>query len=372
VKRLIVLLIVLAGGLAAAAFVVPSNAASINGVSISQQQLNSDLNAIASSSDYRCFLNAEEAVATGGQTGLPSIVGSAQAGDGTSHQAVSTGFAAYYLDTEIGHQLVLELAAARHLEVRSADLAAARTGLNGEITGVLQEVAGSKFACAQATAKEVLATMPPSFVDTAVKFDATVSVFEEDAAGVGSTTADLQRYFDNHAAEFDTACFTVADYSSQADAEAGAAAVAAGTPFSTVAAQTQGGGSKGCGILYEAAAGLPAGTDLASLPLNTLSSPISDNGAYIIVEITKRTPTSFATAKTAVENAVQTAGATKASKTIQAAEKAANISVDRRYGVWTAASTNVLPPPSPATADLLNRSVDGAVAATPTATGSSS
>ena len=74
-KRLIVLLIVLAGGLAAAAFVVPSNAATVNGVSISQQQVNSDLNAIAHSPDYQCFLNAEEAVATGGQTALPPIDG---------------------------------------------------------------------------------------------------------------------------------------------------------------------------------------------------------------------------------------------------------------------------------------------------------
>ena len=65
-KRLIVLLIVLAGGLAAAAFVVPSNAASVDGVSISQQQVDSDLHAIAGSADYQCFLNAEEAVGSDG------------------------------------------------------------------------------------------------------------------------------------------------------------------------------------------------------------------------------------------------------------------------------------------------------------------
>ena len=111
VKRLIVLLIVLAGGLAAACFAVPSNAATVNGESISQDAFNSDLNAIAGSADYRCFLTAEEAVASGGQTSLPSIEGSGQSGDGTSNPTVSTSFAAYYLDNEIGHQLVLQLAA---------------------------------------------------------------------------------------------------------------------------------------------------------------------------------------------------------------------------------------------------------------------
>jgi hypothetical protein len=372
VKRLIVLLIVLAGGLAAAAFVVPSNAATVNGASISQQRLNSDLNAIAGSPDYQCFLTAEEAVTTGGQTTLPSIEGSGQAGDGTAHQAVSTGFAAYYLDTVIGHQLVLELAATRHLQVTAQDLATARTQLTGQITAVLADVAQSKYACsAAASAKEILASMPGSFVDRTVRFDATVSVLEEDLAGVGSTTADLERYFDNHAAEFDTACFTVAQYTSQTDAEAAAAMVAAGTPFSTVAGQTQGGGPQGCDILYGVASSLPAGSDLQSLALNTVSSPIAENGTYLLVDITSRTPTSFAKAKTEVENAVQAAGATKAGTTIDAAEKAANISVDRRYGEWTA--MRVLPPPSPVATDLLNPTVNGGAAkGTSATTGSSS
>ena len=370
-KRLIVLLIVLAGGLAAAAFVVPSNAASVNGVSISQQDLNSDLNAIAGSPGYRCFLNAEEAVASGGATPLPSINGAAQAGDGTSHQTISTKFATYYLDTAIGHQLVLEVAAQRHLQVTPTELAEARAQLTGQITAVLTDVTGSQYACPSGTtAKGVLGSMPVSFVDRTVTVDATATVLEEDVAGVGSTTADLQGYFDNHAAEFDTACLTVAGYSTQAAAQAAAATVAAGTPFATVAAQAQGGGPQKCEILYGIASGLPAGTDLESLPLDTVSNPISDNGGYFLVEITKKTPTSFARARTEVEGAVEAAGATKAGAIIDAAEKTAHISVDGRYGKWSA--PRVLPPPSPAATDLLNRSVDGTSTGTSTTTGQSS
>ena len=370
-KRLIVLLIVLAGGLAAACFAVPSNAATVNGSSISQDAFNSDLNAIASGADYRCFLTAEEAVATGGETALPSIDGSGQSGDGSAHATVSTSFAAYYLDTEIGHQLVLQLAAERNLQVTSEDLTEARTELTDQITAVLSDVAGSQYACASgATAAEVLGSVPASLVDKTVKFDATANVLEEHAAGVGSTPADLERYFDDHAAQFDTACFTVAEYTSEADATAAAATVAAGTPFSTVAAQTQGGGPQGCDILYGVASSLPAGTDLESLPLNTVSSPIAVNGNYLLIEITKRTPTSFAQARTEVESAVEAAGATKAGKIIDAAEKRATISVDRRYGEWIA--TQVLPPPSPPATDLLNPTVNGTTAATTPAPGQSS
>ncbi len=131
-----------------------------------------------------------------------------------------------------------------------------------------------------------------------------MALFEEHQAGVGPTTADLERYFTAHADEFDTACFTVAEYTSQADAQAAAAKVAAGTPFAQVASQVTGGGPQGCEILYGVAASLPAGSNLQELPLNTVSSPIAVNGNYLLIEMTKRTPTTFAKAKSEVRTAV--------------------------------------------------------------------
>lgn len=362
-KRLLVLLVVLAGGLAAAAFAVPSNAASVNGVSISQQQLDSDLNAIANSDDYQCFLNAEEAVGTGGATALPSVEGTGTPVADSAHQTITTGFAGYYLDTVIGHQLVLEVAAARHLEVTRQQLATARSQLAGQITAILSEVQGTKFACVSdgrdVTAQDVLTSMPASFIDGSVKFDATVNVLEENVSGIGSSPSDLERYYEGHARQFDTACFTVGEFSSETDAEAAVASVAAGAPFSTVAAGTQGGGPKGCGSLYAAASSLPAGSDLSDLAVNTVSDPIAVNGGYILVEITKRTPTSFGRAKTEVESAVESAGSSRANTVIESAEKSAKVSVDPRYGEWAAASAHVLPPSSPVGDDVLNPSANG-------------
>jgi topoisomerase IA-like protein len=206
--------------------------------------------------------------------------------------------------------------------------------------------------------------MPTSFVNESVRFDATVGVFEESVAGVGSSTADLERYYAAHASEFDTACFTVAEYSSQSDAAAAIAQVAAGTPFAQVATAATGGGPQGCDILYGVAADLPAGTNLESLALNTVSSPIAENGDYLVVEITKRTPTPFATAQTEVESAVQNAGATKARTEVDAAEKAADVWVNRRYGQWTSAQAQVLPPTVPLATDVLNAAANGAVTGT--------
>ena len=358
-KRLIVLLIVLAGGLAAAAFAVPSNAATVNGVAISQDQVNSDLAAIARSSDYQCFLNAEEAVGTGGQTGLPAIVGVGQPTGSSAHPTVTASFASNYLDTLIGHQLVLELAAKQHLAVNAADLTAAHTELLGQMTAILQDVAGSKYACSTAlTAATVLAAMPSSFVNRTLQFDATVSVFEEHEAGVGSSTADLENYFTAHSSIFDTACFTVAEYTSETAAEAASATVSSGTPFAQVAAQATGGGPQGCDILYGIASSLPTGSNIQNLALGSVSSPIAVNSDYLLLQITKRTPTPFAQAKSEVQAAVQNAGANKARSVIDAAEKTAAISVDQRYGQWTPARAQVVPPSSPLPGDVLHAAVD--------------
>jgi hypothetical protein len=369
VTRLLVLLIVVAGGLAAAAFAVPSTAATVNGVSISQQQLNSDLSAIAGSGDYQCFLNAEEAVGTGGQTSLPAIAG-AGANSGDSRTTVSSAFAGTYLDTSIGHQLILELAAKDHLTVSSPDLATARKSLQTQITSVLGEVAGSKYACKETpTAAQVLATMPSSFIDSTVRFNATVTNFEEHAAGVGSSTADLEGYYSAHKAEFDTACFTVAEYTSETAAETAVAAVAAGTPFATVAAQVTGGGPQGCDILYGVASSLPAGSNLQSQAVGALSQPILEGSDYLLVQITSKTSTPFAKARTEVESAVQAAGAAKARTIIDTAEKSANISVDQRYGTWEPAQAQILPPAVPLPADVLHPTADGSATTTaPTTT----
>ena len=368
-KRFVVLLILLAGGLAAAAFVIPTNAASVGGVSISQQQVNSDLHAIGNSADYQCFLNAEQALGTG--QALPSVYGTVPIGEQGAHPTVTAAFAANYLNTVILHQVVFSVAAARHTSVTAVQLATARQNLKAQINQVLSQVSGSKFGCTAAgspvTAKEVLASMPKSFIDTNVTFDATLTLLEEDLSGVGSSEADLQRYFANHPAEFDKDCFTVAAYSSESEAEAAESQVASGTSFGTVAAAAAAAsgqsGSQLCTIFYDVSSSLPSG-NLEDLPLNTVSSPVTNGSTYFLLEITSQTPVSYTTARSAVQSAVQNAGATKIGKAVAAVEKAPGFSVDPRYGQWEPANGELIPPVSPAPADVLHASVNGAGTAT--------
>ena len=118
-KRFLVLLVLLAGGLAAAALSIPSNAAVVNGTTISQQTLNSDVSAIAGSAYYQCYLNSQAALQ---QQQIPPVVGAGK-GQGGQNATATTAFTATYLDTEVGHQLIYQVADQRGVTVTSSQLA---------------------------------------------------------------------------------------------------------------------------------------------------------------------------------------------------------------------------------------------------------
>src|SRR3984957_16903447 len=139
-KRFLVLLVVLAGGVAWAAFSIPSNAATVNGTSISQADLNSDVSAIANSAYYQCYLNSEAYLSSEGSEEEPPVLGAGAGQDAGDHPTATTAFVASYLETDIGHELALQLAAERHVSVTPADLVTARADLTGQISDVMSEI----------------------------------------------------------------------------------------------------------------------------------------------------------------------------------------------------------------------------------------
>jgi hypothetical protein len=369
-KRFLVLLVVLAGGLAWAAFSVPSNAATVNGSAISQQDLNSDVSAIANSAYYQCYLNSEEYLSSEGSEQAPPVLGAGTGQYAGDHPTATSAFVASYLETDIGHQLLLQLAGERNVHVTQSGLVTARSNLTGQISEVMSEILQTQegqdvqYSCSltgQAlTGQQVLDSLPASFVDQQVQFVAEASALEEDQAGVGSSDTDLQNYFSAHSAQFDTACLTAAVFSSESAAQAGAAQVASGTPFATVAAGTSasGGGALGCDVLSDLITKLPSDADLKSLATGVVSAPLDDNGTYVLLEITSRTPTAYSKAKTDVENAVQEAGATATQKALTSVERRSSVSVNPQYGVWVPVNASVLTPFTPDPTDVLNASAN--------------
>jgi hypothetical protein len=367
VKWFLALLVLIAGGLAAAAFAVPTNAAVVNGTAISQQALNSDVTAIAASPDYQCYLNSQEAIASNGQQQLPPVTGAGK-GQGGQTATATTGFVASYLDLAVGHQIVEQEAVRRGVTVSDEQLASARTAYEGQITQVMQQAAQSqnpRYTCGASvplTGQQVLSTMPSSFVDEQVQFVATADALQEELAGVGSRESDLHAYFEAHKSDFDTVCWTGALYTSESDANA-ALQKAQTTPFAQVAQQASQGGPQPCEMQPLIAARLPSTFKLAELPVGTVSFPISlGSGEYLLVQVTSRTPTPYAQARNLVPQVVQNKGAARAQSAIQVAERNATVTVDPRYGVWLPVATQVLVPFTPERSDVLNANANAAPA----------
>ncbi|HEY1443751.1 MAG TPA: peptidylprolyl isomerase [Acidimicrobiales bacterium] len=374
-KWLLALLVLLGGGVAWAAFAVPTNAAVVNGSAISQSSLNSEVHAIAGSAEYQCYLNSNTYLSSNGsQAGLPPVNGAGKGQNEGDNPTANNAFVSTYLDTVIGHELVDQLAAKHDVTVESAQLVDARASLTNQITGVMQQVAQTaqgqnpRFSCGATsplTGQQVLGSMPSWFVDDQVQFVATASALQEDLAGVGSSEQKLQGYYERHRAQFDTVCFNAAAYTDQASAQAAQAAVDFGTPFSQVASSATQSGTIPCTELVAVAGEL--GTSISSLDgiaVGKASAPINVNGSYVVLELSKRTPTPYATAKPIVSQAVQQVGARATQAAVTSVERHASVTVDPRYGIWHAVTAQVRTPFVPEPSDILNAPANQATVST--------
>jgi hypothetical protein len=98
-----------------------------------------------------------------------------------------------------------------------------------------------------------------------------------------------------------------------------------------------------------------------------------------LVQITKRTPSSFSAAEAAVKSAVQTKGSAAVQKVLIAGEHRTSVAVNPQYGVWSSVNATVQPPLTPNPSWVLNvganekrtapASVSGLGSSTPGATG---
>ncbi|HEX4162977.1 MAG TPA: peptidylprolyl isomerase [Acidimicrobiales bacterium] len=367
-KWLIALLLVLGGVVAYAAFAVPTNAAVVNGSAISQASLNSDVHSIAGSAEYQCYLNSNAYLSSQGSQTLPPVPGAGKGQNEGDNPTASSAFVAQYLDTLIGNELLLQVAAKHEVIVTPAQLKDARASFESHISTVMRDVAQTaqgqnpKYSCGATnplTGQDVLATMPMSFVDDEVQFVATASALQEELAGVGASESDLMRYYGKHSAEFDTACFNAAEYTDESSAKDVQVAVDLGTPFAQATSSAAQSGSFQCAPLVVLANQL--GVDMSTLDavaLNQASAPITESGngntVYLVLELTKRTPTPFATAKQYVSQAVQSLGTQATSVAINAAQRRASVTVNPQYGKWVPGTASVFTPLTPEKSDVLN------------------
>lgn len=353
-KRVVILLVVLAGGIAAAAFTVPSNAATVNSQAISQSSLNADLAAISASPQYQCYLDAQIVVQTGGRASLPPI-------DGVGTGTYNSTFVSYWLTRMINATLVRQLAERHGASVTASDRAAARTEVLQSIQGTLSQVSGSQYEC-QVSPTSVLASLPASFVNRQVEDQAyTDALLSHGSASLGEVA--LRRYFAAHASEFDTICVSGILVSSQAKATQLRSQIESGTPFAQVAgansldtATAAKGGALGCfGATSSSYAAVRQ--DVGSLAVGQVTQPLASSGGnYVLLQVTSRRPATFSKVRSAVRQAVLSSGQVRARAVLTTAAKRASVAVNPTYGQWNpaAVSRGVLPPKSPPASEVLS------------------
>jgi len=349
-KRLLGLLVAVAVVVALGAFMVPSNAATVNGTGISQATLNADLTAIAKSTGYQCILNAQVAVQTNGQSSGLIVygVGSSQA----NPNSFAMGFTDGWLQELIRGELVSQLAAAHDVTVSAADLSSARADVTASLSSTLSEVSGSRYQCS-GTAAQILGSMPTSFVDQMVRNQATFEALYAHAAGHPLTTAGLGAYFALHRHSFDTLCLRGLGAATSAEAQGYRDKLALGTPFAQVAASSGQPTTVTC-IPPSSSSYDQAASVLSGVAVGGVSQVFSDQSGYAVVQLVSRKPSTFAQARPAVHDAVLAAGARLAGATLTRYASRADITVDPRYGRWVAApALTIKPPQSPPLSTLL-------------------
>jgi hypothetical protein len=362
VKRLVLLVVLLCGGLAAAAFTVPSDAASIGSQGISKSALDSDLSAIDSSAPYQCYLRASAVLDSQGQASLPGITGVGQSGATGSHGIYDGAFVRFWLSRMVDSEVVSQLASARHLSVSPSQRAAAKVETEQVIDGTfttLQQDSVQPDCAPVPSGAAVLASLPSSFANWVVTDQATSDLLAASAVGSDLTQSSMDRYYQAHSGDFDTLCVSWVTLSSQAAATQAQASVNSGTPLAAVA--PSGSTAQSACITPTDGSYQPVQQAVANVPIGGFSQPLAaGSGSYYLFQLTNRTPSTLAESQPVLRAAIIDAGLSKADSLVAGASKRSGVSVDPRYGDWTETSdaAGLLPPPSPPSTSLLSPSAD--------------
>ncbi len=339
---------VVAAAVAGAAFGVPAQAATVNGEAITQSSLNADLSAIAGSTPYQCFLSADLQLTGQLSGGLPAIVGAGAAGGSTG--VYDTDFVRYWLSQRMSFALEAQVVASRHLRVGAAALALGRVTLLQQISQVFSTYQSATGASCGATPTALLSQLPPSFVAEQVRAQADQDVLLAHEAGFSLNTSSLMRYLAAHATEFAKVCVSGVAFTSATAAAQARASVAGGASLSSTGNVTP----VGCALRVSFPSSL---AQVAALPVGQVSQPVAEGtagGRYVLLVVTSVTPSTFATARSAVQDAVLSAGSARSTSLLRAANARARVTVDPRYGRVTPHSILVSPPKSPPAASVLN------------------
>ena len=346
-RRLVALLVIALLG--ATLYGLSNNASgiSVNGSTVASSTFRSELSAISSNATLDCYV---------------TLLGSASFAPGAGGASMGASGAAAWANLRV-EGLAIDHYATTTLKFHpdAAVLAKARSSLLGELSAA----SASQSTPCTGTSAQALAEMPAEMrtfeiasqaasLDLVAKLDTTVPL----------TVTSMKKYYSTHTANYDTICVSVAVVDptqitnfNEAQSE-GMSVAELAKKFSADPSASKG-GVYGCfGPTSSSFSGVRTAT--ASTPLNTFPTTPEqityDNAeADLFVAPTKRTPTPFAQAESAVLSDLETANAAAANT-----EKERSlyyysvIAIDPSFGRWGLGSSGpeVFAPAAPSSSDV--------------------
>jgi PPIC-type PPIASE domain len=308
------LIVIASGGLASACDVTPP-AATANGASISTGNLNTQLQALETTSAGGCLLQLEN-----GQ--LTSAMAAGEGGQGT----YSTAFAGFVLGNRVGDLLAAQFAASKGITITAA-----------EQSGVVPACADLTTGAA-ITGVQLLSGLPASFAAEQVNNQAVDEKLL--ARGADLSTTAVAKYYNANKPLFTQTCVSRIVTATQADATAAMTKLQSGSSFADVAkassidAQTAAsGGALGCNFTESEVEQQLA---VQSLTVGQPMAPVSNGSQWVIYEVTSQTLVPLAQSQGVVRQELlqSQSNVSRVSKEIVAFAHRSDVSVDPQYGTW--------------------------------------
>lgn len=335
-------------------------AATVDGTTITQSQLGSQLSQIANNQYALCAIELQGA-------NLTSVTG---AGDST----VSSEFAAYELSTMVLNTLIGKDLAQLHHSVTQRDLVTATTDLATQFDSASASASSSGgSSCAQQlTGAQLIEHLPAAFTAQAVRSLADEEQLAVAVAHVDLSQGALERYYLSHPTDFAQTCISDIEVTSQTQAQQILASISAGTStFADEARQnsidtqtaSNGGAVTPCFTSTELQSSSIL-SQVSSLQIGQVSQPIqattsSGSTVWLLLQATSTTQIPFSEVASQIRLNLLSAQDNRLSAEFSRIVSHARVTVDPRYGSWGRLQ-GVKPPVPPPAKYVLSPSADQA------------
>lgn len=289
-------------------------AAKVDGRSISESDLQSELDDMAANGAYMSQLAAQ---------GAPVD----PEGDGT-YSAELTAFA---LNNLVAFDLLEGKLKESGTDLNDLDLESGRENAEGRVGG-----------------SDVFSQFPEEYQNTLLMREAIVNASLKSATPLSTDDAELQKYYDENKDQFQSVCAKHILVADEETAQSVYDRVKAGEDFATLAAEVstdssaaQNGGDLGClapsGYVKEFADALVEGQP------NSLVGPIKTQYGYHVIQIGEKKDQTFEEAKSSITQAIQQQISESFNTWLEETFNSAKVEVNKKYGTWETQGSDNIP-----------------------------